>query len=328
MKSLEEKTGQRLPITSLFEAPTVEKLSFLLNRDKHAISWKSLVPIKADGTRPPLYIIHGSGLTVMVFNSLARGMDPDQPVYGLQARGLNGVDEPFDRMEDIAGYYISEILEQNPDGPFCLAGYSFGGFVAFEMARQLKAMGKEIKMLAIFDTYADNSDNFVPFGPRMVRKLKRQFPKFRFIMGSMAKQPYQTLKYQSKFFLNKLIDILAALGLHEKRPWEGDMLEHSTKINQKHDIASSNYRMTAYDGVIDLFRVKTRLNYLDDRVYLGWKPFAKDVKIHEIPGDHRTFLMPPNDRELAKILRAILDERFAAKETRAEFAHKSVLRAI
>ena len=80
--------------------------------------------------RAPLYIVHGSGLTVLLFHSLVINMTPEQPVFGLQARGLNGVDEPFDNMEDIASYYISEILEQNPLGPYNLAGYSFGGIVA------------------------------------------------------------------------------------------------------------------------------------------------------------------------------------------------------
>jgi acyl carrier protein len=116
MKKLEEKTGRHLPITSLFESPTVEKLTSLLDLDDRAISWKSLVPIKPEGNKPPLYIVHGSGLTVFVFSNLAKGMDPDQPVFGLQARGLNGED-PFDKIEDIAAYYISEILSQNRTAP-------------------------------------------------------------------------------------------------------------------------------------------------------------------------------------------------------------------
>ncbi|HEX4851336.1 MAG TPA: amino acid adenylation domain-containing protein, partial [Puia sp.] len=202
MKKLEEKTGQRLPITALFEAPTVEKLSLMLHLDKKSISWKSLVPIKPNGSKPTLYIVHGSGLTVLIFSALAKGMDPDQPVFGLQARGLNGED-PLDTIEDIAAYYISEILEQNPDGPFCLAGYSFGGVVAFEMAKQLAAMGKEIKMLAIFDTNADNSESLLPTSTRLRRKVKRQFPKMLFIMKSLGSHPWQTLQYQWKFAKSK-----------------------------------------------------------------------------------------------------------------------------
>ena len=84
----------------------------------------------------PLYIVHGAGLNVLLFNALAMNMDDEQPVYGLQARGLNGIDEPLDVMEDIAANYISEIIAQNPTGPYALAGYSLGGTIAYEMARQ------------------------------------------------------------------------------------------------------------------------------------------------------------------------------------------------
>ncbi|HLX91432.1 MAG TPA: amino acid adenylation domain-containing protein, partial [Puia sp.] len=184
MKLLEQRTGQRLPITALFEAPTVGKLSALLDIDKKTSLWNSLVLIKPGGSKPPLYFIHGSGLTVMVFNDVAKRMDSDQPVYGLQARGLNG-EEPFDTMEDIAGYYISEMLIQNPTGPYCLAGYSFGGIVAFEMAKQLTRMGKEVKMLALFDTHVGNEDYFLSTRERWKRKIRRQFPKMLFVLKSL-----------------------------------------------------------------------------------------------------------------------------------------------
>ncbi|HTS44641.1 MAG TPA: thioesterase domain-containing protein, partial [Puia sp.] len=309
MRRLEEQTGQRLPVTSLFEAPTVEKLSLLLQLDKKAISWKSLVPIKPEGKKPPLYVVHGSGLTVLIFKAFAKGMDPDQPVYGLQARGLNG-EEPFDTMEDIAAYYISEILDHNPDGPYCLAGYSFGGIVAFEMAKQLAAMGKEIKMLAIFDTNVENDNYSLPTGQRMKKKILRQFPKMRFILHSLNKYPKETLQYQWNFIQNKFRPLFEKTGLLKKRKTEEDMLSvYASKINEKHYKAYFSYKMSPYNGVVHLFRVRKRLYYLDDPEYLGWKPYAlQGVKIHTIPGDHKTFLISPNDKELAEIFRAVLNE--------------------
>ena len=310
MKGIAEKTGSRLPITALFEAPTVEKLSELLDKDQKAISWKSLVPIKPEGNKPPLYIVHGSGLTVLVFHSLATGMDSDQPVYGLQARGLNGVDQPFDTMEDIAACYVAEILEQNPKGPYNLAGYSFGGIVAFEMAKQLKAMGREINMLAIFDTNADNSVYFDDWLLRMGKKFKRQFPKFRFVLRSFKKYPVDTIVYQFNALKYKFFSMLAKTRLIKKSVLIEENLEYADKINHLHDIAFEKYKMIPYNGTIDLFRVKNRMYYLDDPIYLGWKSYAlHGMNIHEIAGDHKTFLLPPNVDELAKLLREILNER-------------------
>ena len=324
MKKLEEKTGHHLPITSLFEAPTVEKLSRLLDLDDNSVFWKSLVPIKPEGNKPPLYIVHGSGLTVLVFSNLAKGMDPDQPVYGLQARGLNG-EEPFDKMEDIAAYYVSEIINHNPDGPYCLAGYSFGGIVAFEMAKHLNAMGKTVKLLAIFDTNADNSDYYLPTKTRINRKIKRQFPKMLFVVKSFRSYPKQTLMYQYRYFRNKFRALMEMTGMINKEQAEEEQLTvYANRIHQAHHKAFCNYRMAPYDGIVHLFRVKKRLYYVDDPEFLGWKPYAlKGIKVHDIPGDHRTFLMPPNDKELAKILRATLNECNTNGEAPNEHSIKS-----
>ena len=70
---------------------------------------------------------------------------------------MNGDEEPLDNIEDMAANYIEEMLRQNPEGPYSLAGYSLGGLIAYEMARQLKAMGKEVKILALFDAVAERS---------------------------------------------------------------------------------------------------------------------------------------------------------------------------
>jgi amino acid adenylation domain-containing protein len=330
MKTIEEKTKHRLPITALFEAPTIEKLSRLLELDDESVSWKSLVPIKPEGNMPPVYIVHGSGLTVLVFHALAMGLDPDQPVFGLQARGLNGKDEPFDNMEDIAAYYVSEILAQNPVGPYSLAGYSFGGIVAFEMAKQLKALGKEINMLAIFDTNANHARNSGSWPLKIGKKIRRQFPKFLFIGKSFFKRPGETIRYQFTIAKNKLLNLLIKIGLVKIIPNKEDHLEHTDKINHFHDIAFDHYRMKPYNGSIDLFRVKDRMYFLDDPVYLGWKPFALEgLNIHDISGDHKTFLLSPNVQGLSKLLQEIINERNSGREIKKDFVNpSSVLKAI
>ena len=330
MKMIEERSKHRLPITALFEAPTIEKLSLLLEQDDKKDSWNSLVQIKPGGNKPPLYIVHGSGLTVLIFHALAMGLDTDQPVFGLQARGLNGIDEPFDNMEEIAAYYVGEILEQNPQGPYNLAGYSFGGIVAFEMAKQLKAMGREVNMLAIFDTNADHSSHFDDWALKMSKKFKRQFPKFKFILGSFKKYPAETLFYQFNFLKKNFIHLLANAGLVKRDSVEEEHLDFADKINYKHDIAFEKYKLQPYNGSIDLFRVKSRMYFLDDPVYLGWKPYAlQGINIHEISGDHKTFLLAPNVQELSKVMSQILNERNAGKEIKKDFSDpSSVLKAI
>src|SRR5690606_20731713 len=114
--------------------------------------WKALVPIKSSGSKKPLYFVHGLGLNVMVFEPFSRYVDWEQPVYGLQGIASETGEEEEFSIEYLAKRYNDEILAFDPAGPYLIAGYSLGGVLAYEMANQLKAIGKEIKMLAILDT--------------------------------------------------------------------------------------------------------------------------------------------------------------------------------
>jgi len=311
MTRLEKETGRRMPLASLLEAPTIEKLSLLVEKDEKSITWDSLVPVKPSGNKMPIYIVHGFGMNVLLFNTLAKNMDEDQPVYALQARGLKSADESFDKMEDIAAHYISEILARNPGDSFALAGYSFGGIIAFEMAKQLKALGKEIKMLAMFDTNADNSDYFDERVVKIRKKISRQVPKMIFILRSFFRNPGPTFSYQAEFFGRKFKKLFGPMKKENPNEEKGN----DDKLAERYDYAYRNYKMTPYDGLIDLFKVKTRLYYLDDMEYLGWKPFAKKgISTHITPGDHKTFLYPPYDKAFARILQKVLDERTSQKE--------------
>jgi amino acid adenylation domain-containing protein len=311
MARLERETGKHLPLAGLFTANTVEKLSKQLELDDQSISWDLLVPVKPTGNKPPIFIVNGLDMNVLFFNNIARNMDPDQPVYGFQPRGLNGVDEPFETLEDMAAEYIAALLKKDFGDTYALAGYSYGGIVAFEMARQLQAMGKQVKMLAMFDTYAQNSGHFETGLPRYITKMKRQLPKLLFITGSLVRQPMETIYYQQAFFVRKYNEFAVYVGL--KRPPESDMAED--KVNKKYEAAYLRYRMQPSDAcIIDLFRVDTRLYFLDDPSYLGWKPYAlKGIIVHNVKGDHKTFLMPPNDKIFAGLLQQLINERMKSE---------------
>src|SRR5690606_31158883 len=145
---LEKELGTKLPLSILFEYPTIKKLAKAVEfRNKRKSKWKSLVPIKPTGSKSPLYIIPGSGANLLPFYGIAKNLDPEQPLYGLQPKGLNGNEPPLTSVVAIASHFVAEILKHNPAGPYSLAGYSFGGIIAFEMAKQLRKTGKEIKHL-------------------------------------------------------------------------------------------------------------------------------------------------------------------------------------
>lgn len=310
MTQLEKETNRRLPLSTLFEYPTIESLAKLLHQDAQPTPLRSLVTIKAKGTKMPIYIVHGGGLNLLTFRGLVEHMDTEQPIYGFQARGLDGLEEPLDNMDAIAADYLDELLEHNPNGPYALAGYSFGGYIALEMARQLKAIGKTVKLLGMFDTNAEESVEGRPFLNRLAWRLGRQLPKMAWIGRSLIEQPIPTLKYQGEFVERKVKGVLKAVGLSNEPTYEETEVgnEFLLRIMEKHEIAFQNYRMKPYDGVIDVFKASTRLYYVEDREFLGWKKYAlRGVCVHNVPGDHKEMLLPPNDREFARILQAALD---------------------
>lgn len=173
---IETVLGKQLPLSILLQAPTIKELAAVL-RQKEAISSSPLVKIQAGGShKPPLFCIHGGGFNVLIYRDLALGLEPDQPVYGLQARGLVGDEAPDipirDRLEEIATDYVEQIQTIQPQGPYLLAGLSNGGNIALEMAQQLQAQGHQVSLVALFDCYGPGNPRLLPPCPRLLSSLK------------------------------------------------------------------------------------------------------------------------------------------------------------
>jgi amino acid adenylation domain-containing protein len=303
----EKDTGKKLPLSILFKYPTIHSLLSFIEKANMDTTWKSLVPIKASGTKAPVYIIHGSGLNVLNFSNIALHVDAGQPVFGLQAKGLDGIEEPLDDMKEIARSYIKEIIEHNPSGPYAIAGYSFGGYVAVEIRNQLELMGKKVKMLAIFDTNAVESDYYGKWHGKLFKKITRQFPKFLWILKSLITRPVTTLNYQATLLV-KFFKSAAKKLIKSKEAESNDFYSRIDKINEKHWYAFRNYKLTPFNDTVYLFRAKDRVYYVNDFKYLGWQKYAKKgVKIYEVPGDHETMLLSPHAKDFAHALQHALD---------------------
>ena len=302
MSRIEKATGKRLPLATLLEHSTIEKLSLCLTDDSKPVTANSLVPIQPNGSKVPLYIVHGDGLNVLVFNDLAINMDKEQPVYGLEARGLKGTDEPSDVMEEIASHYIAEIIAQNPTGPYLLAGYSFGGYIAMEMHKQMVAIGMEVKMLIMFDTDAEKSD-YKSWYYLLPKKVKRHFPKLMSFLKSLLRHPITTFRDRSRVISQNIL--MKSLSKRDTKSF----YEQIKKINDKYLVAFKNYSMEPIDDKIHLFKAQICTHYVDDTEFLGWKKYAtKGVDLYEVPGDHLSMLVSPNVEEFAAILQRGIDQ--------------------
>ncbi len=308
MTRLETETGNRLPLVALLKHPTIKKLAAYM--DSEFVVWDSLVPLKPEGTKPPLYIVHGAHHNVLIFNELAKNLDKDQPVYGLQARGLDGVAEPHDSMHQMATDYLTEIIKSNPDGPYALAGFSLGGTIAFEMARQLKAMGKEVKMVGEFDTYVFPDYYFES-------PIKKKIVDIFYILGKIVFITFNMFTSKKKFKRRTGLIKLFVSGLFLRVKYGKEKqveMQHNRllKMETNHGKATGTYVIEPQDIVIDLFKAEEQINFVHDNEFLGWKNLAtKGIRKHMVPGNHIDMFDKGNVEVFAKSLQHVLDNHNA-----------------
>ena len=279
MHRIEQSLGQRLPLAALLQAPTVEQLSALLRQEKWSSSWSSLVAIQPEGSRPPFFCVHGVGGNVVGFRDLARHLGADQPFYALQPQGLDGKRECLTSIPEMAERYMQEIRRVQPEGPYRIGGYSFGGLVAYEMAQQLEARGEEVALLALFDTYPGKMES----------------------RGSQLKNLFSLpLKEQASFVLKK--GTFVAMTLRKRL--ELRMLPRALRnVRQACSKAAGAYEVQPYSGRVTLFRVKEKsVGSLNDPYAIWWRVAAAGVDLREISGDHLSLLKEPQVRFLGEEL--------------------------
>src|SRR5947208_4078634 len=144
--------GRELPPVTIYHAPTIVALADLLEQPTTP-RLPPLILLKPGAQAPPIFITHGLGGSVMDFFQVVKHMQVSHPIHGLQAKGIDGVDEPFDRIEDMAQFYLDAVMQLQPHGPYALIGYSLGGLVTLEMAQRLCESGENVALLAMLDTY-------------------------------------------------------------------------------------------------------------------------------------------------------------------------------
>jgi amino acid adenylation domain-containing protein len=298
--------GQNLPLATFLNAQTIEQLAAVLQEQKKtvAFSWSPLVPIQTDGHKPPLFLIHAVWGNVLFYRKLVNYLEPDQPVYGLQAQGLDGQANPLISISAMAANYIKEIQKIQPQGPYHLGGFSFGAEVAFEIAQQLLTQGQRTALLAILDAAAP--DLLYSEVPVVQTKASENWQKQYFQDLVKLTWPeranYFLDKMQWHFTVGKLGIFYRSYLQYIKRSLPDLYL---LKVHFANQQASNEYQASVYPGHLHLFRCPGDLS--ENSMDLGWGKLALEgVTISQIPGSHTTIMEEPLVKELAEQLTPFL----------------------
>ncbi|MHB9105595.1 MAG: non-ribosomal peptide synthetase [Armatimonadota bacterium] len=303
--TIERMLGKRLPLASLFQAPTIAHLADLLREEHWAPRWSSLVPIRMTGTRPPFFFVSYAGGSAIKYRQLSELIGSDQPFYGFQEVGLESQEQPHRSIEAMAAHYIREMRSLQPHGPYYLGGHCFGGLVAFEMGLQLRAQGEQVAMVALVEAY----------GPKRPYRHSFQFRFQRLKARTSDLSPWERGQQAARGLKHWISDqlhgaayrVLSRLNLASPRT-----LRRLDKIAFYRDIIRG-YDGAVHPGDVLLFRSEGHA-YFDRDPLLWWRGYVEgEIEVYEIAGLHSTFLEEPHVQ--------VLGEKLAGCLQRAQEAH-------
>ena len=338
MDRIEASFGVRMPISAIFTSPTPGRCWHPWRRLEKARLETSSIPLQPEGTRPPLYCIHGVPGTLFEFDALVRQIGKDQPVYGLQSPGLDGV-TPGAGHRGGDGFALrrSRIRDLRPHGPYHFISYCAGGAFAYEVARQLESAGETVGFLGFIDYPAPKQKVRSTFwsGYRVVHAITPMAPwPISAASGAPARGKKRSRSWRSpgsspgKCCGCPQRSTAAAAGrLHPGTAagpypeWMMNMSGVQQAIIMKNYDAIARYHPAACEVKVTVFmsgeRVRSAWRFGRYERTFGWKRLARrGVRCHVLEGDHNSIISPDNSSQIARIIRDCIDETGGAGDGR------------
>jgi amino acid adenylation domain-containing protein len=312
MAEVQQRFQRTLPLAVLFERGTIKELAKLL-REQITSPESSLVAIQPQGERTPVFFVHVGSGNVLCYLDLARYVGLDQPFYAIQDPSLLGTVPPFESLDAMAAHYVECIRAAQPSGPYLIGGWSFGGLVAFEMARQLTAAGAEVALLAILDSGT----------PEMEREFERRSDDAA-LLAILAHEMYlpvvatELRQLEPEQRLHFVADYMNRAGLiFDDAP---EVVRRQLEIFKYRNRATLNYDPGPYAGAISLFVAGDRQPDEEEAEALpdlieGWRKLALGgLDVFSVPGAHHEIGREPNVQVLAGHLRSCIDQALEIAE--------------
>jgi thioesterase domain-containing protein len=263
-EDIQKATGRMLSPLVIYQAPTIAALAGFLEASQ-VVPISRCILLKSGNFEPPIFMIHGLAGNIMEFFNLVKHFSIAQAVYGLQARGIDGLEAPCVSIEQMADYHVASITKLQPQGPYILVGYSLGGLVAMETARLLMAAGQEIALLVMIDSYP--LVRYAPFSQRL-----------RVYMRKVIEGGRKIMKRSSS----------SELGLRDRNLGIAFTPEMQ-KVEDAARKAQRDYEPRRFPGKIRFVRAAKPLNFPDDPEKV-WSKFVSGMESETVPGDHHELL--------------------------------------
>ena len=303
--------GEPLPLSTLFQAPTISLLAKLIETRGWTASWSSLVPIQPAGDRPPLFFVHAHGGNVIGYHDLATHLGSDQPFYGLQAPRTG--DSHARRLEEMAAGYVDEIRTVQGSGPYLIGGWCLGGDVAYEMAQQLSKAGEEVALVLMVENPRPEVEPVLE--PLPVRLLNRVRTRLDMEWSNVVEVPQS---HRTRFLTERVtrlalhLVVRVEMALARIMDRAGVRLPHSRAFRQElvaaaHSKAYARYQPEPYSGPVTLVRAARQpFGQLGDSS-LGWSPLVESLQVVEAPGHRIGLLSEPRVGKVATQIREVID---------------------
>jgi aspartate racemase len=260
-----------LPLALLFQAPTPEQLARFLETGSQGEAYPSLVAVQSSGSKRPLFCIHGGAGTTLYLRKLSQYLGPEQPVYGLESEGLDGRAITRTQVEEMATHYIAEMRKVQAEGPYQVAGYCFGGIVAFEMARQLAEAGQESAFVGLLNAPLRARVRRAGRVPQQRREKKTLAERLKAAWAWRVTAVREKLRWGSEAVM---LGCFRAVGVAVPQSMRTRFVMRMT------DQAENSYQPKVYGGCIRLFRGR---GVCDHDPEMGWHGLATSgVEVHEI----------------------------------------------
>ncbi len=310
---MERVFQQRLPLSTLFVAPTVRKLAHIICEPAERQTDDGLVMLQPGTKGPPLFVVHGADGGVMNYRELADRLGPDLPVYGLELTAGRTREPVLTTFEDLAAKYVRQMRTRQPAGPYFLCGHCWAGQLTFEMACQLRAAGQDVGLIALIDSWCPGRRP-MPYYRRLGRQMRitRQLiaQNLRRLSTLESKHIPTFLRVRAENIVVRLIGTTAyRWSLRLQRPVLPLLRDHGRALAQ----AARCYRPPIYPGPITLFRARQPGKPPLGGATMGWDRVATgDVVVYDVLGEHLSIMREPQVEELARQLRVCLDRARAS----------------